>query len=797
MTTYFKEETSRLFKEILDNSPMVRTPLTDEDLIRFIFQTYPNIRLQTHFNIINSSQYPEISKWFFTKSLNENKPVDFETFSTYFIQEKQLEPTIVDYHDLLTQYQQISQNGNRYSYDMTKYINNLQLRYQDSLTFAKIFTTEFDKFVATHEPDSNYVDLPFKDAFHGARRAFQFLHSPEDIFSFYFKLGKIVEPDCVPRLLKTSLQYVVPFFSHMKHFIHTHFDQLPPIAYMYAELDTIAGYPLQQYRALNDDPYKWLTEDVDDQHGAEWWSQQIQTLLYKSAHMSSKMLISFTQFVESPWLWVTNGATTVSKLVLDGQKVGTKFGAAVSLTSQELIDQVLHSLNPKVANIDIFIKPDERGFKRRLIANMDMGSYLIAAYIRYLIEYIDGPNPQWMTATTGPFLDAQVSNLLKQNQRSIPLDESAFDHHLSRNAWLGLIDALEHIFPHNFGVTLFNLLFHNSIYHDRESDTKGPWYKGMPSGLAITAIGNTIFNYIKQQTIESPVHFALGDDVLVFNEKIQLKDLEKYYSTFGAEVNANKNWESRKYAEYLHFLYTKHGRVGYPSRVYGSLIYALQFKDTSPLQRINELTQLFKDFFDRACVEFDFHLVAADLSRAVSSRWAGFSARVAEQWLHIPKALNGYGFLPYNNLGFTVVNDDIKEKYYSGQRIRLPRKIEIVKSHFKLYKYKLKDVTYHTGNELHLPPIENFEDWERMLNFDYPQYTHTEIKYASGPIPLPEMPYISTSRMSAFAERFKFNAYPNCHGNEITRTSRFILASLALSRIVSQFMIANDWLVYV
>lgn len=686
-----------------------------------------------------------------------------------------------------------------FRYDMTAYIHNSEKRYKDSIYMCHIIDSQWDLFSQdSSNIDSNYADISFQETFHGSRRCLQFLRTPEQIFKYYFTITQIAMPNSVNSWLSSSLQIVIPFFSHIKRYIHTNIDFLPPISYCYSELDTIPGYPLEEHRTLSDDPKLWLEKDVLDLHSPEWWEENITITLLKSKQQPKTLIpYSFYEFLSRPWLWITDGASSVSKLFLNGEKVKTKFGAAVSLTPQELLFCVYHALNPKTYNIDIFIKQDERGYKRRLIANMDLGSYLVAAYVRYLLEWLDGPIPDWMTATTTANLDLKVIKMLRNGKRSIPLDESQFDHHLSRHAWLGFLKSLDFIFPNNFGIHLFHVLFQNSKFFDRTTNTHGLWLKGMPSGLAITSIGNTLFNYVKQNAISSPIHFALGDDVLLFSEKGTLQEISDYYNTFGAEVNAKKNWTSTQYAEFLHFLYSSHARVGLPARIYGSLMYGLQFKDTSPLQRLNELTQLFKDFYDRACLPFDFELVAADLSRAVSHRWARFSKAVAKTWLHIPKALNGFGFLPYVPLGFKIRDKTFSRKYYSNALIELPSVVEVTDSDYTIYPFKLTGASYKLGNTLKLPEIQSMKEWEDRLNLRHPVYSPTMLKWAGETIPLPEINYVSSSRMSNFASMWKFNAFPNLRGNAITRTSRFIKASLMLATEVGSWLSKNSIYVYV
>lgn len=682
--------------------------------------------------------------------------------------------------------------------DMTFYIERPDLRVTHSRYMARLFDKWWNDFKTKPENiDLDYADVPFSQTFHGVRRCLQFLKSPQQIFNYYFTLIDIEKPNCTDDILNSSLRIVIPFFSWVKRHIHIEMDYLPPIAYCYSELDTIAGYPKQEHRSLTDDPTDWLTNDVPDLHDSKWWQSHLLHVFLNSYKANSDRVVSFFEFLKRPWLWVTSGASSKSKLYLGDKQIKTKFAAAVSLTTEELLACVIHAVNPKSKNISIFIKPDERGFKRRLIANMDLGSYLIAAYIRYLIEWFCGPEPTFMTATTSASRDLRIMQLLRIAKRAIPLDESQFDHHVSRSSWIGFINMLNQVFPSNFGVHLFATLFANSFYYDIESKNTGQWKKGMPSGLALTAICNSLFNFTKQQAIISPIHFALGDDALLFNDELTLKDIEEYYATFGSEVNHKKNWDSNNYAEFLHFLYCKHGRVGYPARMYGSLMYALQFKDVSELQRLHELATMWKDFFDRACIPMKFDIVASDLSRAVSRRWAGFSKQSALQWLHIPKALNGFGFLPYLPMGFKVTNERQEVLHYYGSLFSLPPVVTVRSSKYQFTKFKLSDAQYTLGNTLKLPQIESLDDWIDRMNLKCEGYTRTQVEYAVATIPLPEIPFISSSRMSGFAALFKFNAYPNARGSVVARTTRFIRASYALVERVLDYCKVNNIIVYV
>lgn len=686
----------------------------------------------------------------------------------------------------------------KYTYDFTAYMLDPKLRLRDSKLMATIFDSLFDQFISKHQPDLSYPDIPFREAFGGTRRCLQFLKTPDDIFKYYFTMAQVTQPNCIEKLLGTSLQRILPFFSFIKAYIHTHIDTLPPISFCYTELDTIAGYPRDSLKSQTDNPFTWLSGSVPDLHNEEWWAGNILDVLMTSNKQNTDPILSFEQFLAAPWLWTTDGATTFSKLLLGGKTVKTKFGAAVSLTTRELMACVTHALNPNEVNINIFVKADERGFKRRLIANMDLGSYLIAAYVRYLVEHLCGQIPSWMVATTSPNLDARIMQELKLGKEVfMPLDESQFDHNVSHQAWIGFLHALNTVYPDNLGLKLFEILLSNSKWYDRLNNTCGEWTKGQPSGLALTSMANTLFNYVKQRSLISNIHLALGDDALTTNPGYSLEQIATFYDTFGAEVNPKKNWLSTKYAEFLHFLYAAHGRTGLPARIYGSLIYGVKFTDSSPLMRINELATMFKDFYDRALLYPDFNLIAADLSRAVSTRWAGFNKQSALQWLHIPKVLQGFGFLPYLPKKFVVKNEEYETEQYSGALLPLAPKRTVTKSSFRIENADIRGGGFKFGNPLSLPKIETLQQWFDMLNLDVKGYTPFQLKYGSSVIPLPEIPFISSSRLSHLAAQWKFNNYPNMSGSMVSFTRRVITGSILLAEFTLTWFKHNGILIYI
>lgn len=644
--------------------------------------------------------------------------------------------------------------------------------------------------------DLTYADVPFSDTFNGARRALRHLDTPRSILKEYMRWCGV--PDsCIIDTVDYSIQIVLPFFDDVKKTIHANINNLPPEFRYYLDIPTIAGFPPMKYRKMTDDPHLWLTDITHSSYSAKWWADAFNKTFGQTIIKTPDYLPTIEEFTHNRWLWVTTGATRFSKLVLDGAYVKTKFGAATSLSNSEL-DELVHKATVNIhkpeSTIGVFIKPDEKGFKRRLIANVPLGGYILASYIRFLVTRFTGDYPAFATLNPSTRQMVDVFRLLQSGQIFYPLDESSYDYNVSRESWDGFFLFLDSIFPHNKGVRLFKTYFDRAIW--AFDGKEGKWNAGMPSGLALTSFLNSWMNYIKQQEIiPGVINWAAGDDVLAvpYRQKT-LEQISDEYKTFGSVSNPIKNWFSDKYAEYLKRIYSARGSSGYPARIYSSLIWAGTERFFLPTDRLAELYELFKQFFDRLGLPMDERYVAKDLARAVSNKISNFNMYTALDWLHSPRVHGGAGRLPYNNLTFTW---NVQNKHFGkieNNLIRIPRNISYSGAvTLTIGTYRLQsNVGFRLGPSYRLLPIENIQQWEARLNREDITYKGPFSSLVLDVIPLPSVDFISTSLMSQIAADFDFNSYPNLTGSWNAIASRLILASKALVQKVVSLMHENS-----
>lgn len=637
------------------------------------------------------------------------------------------------------------------------------------------------------KPDPSLPSIPWRDTFNGVRRALRYLSTPDDIVGWY------CEKTNVPRswlgaLLDHPTNVVVPYLSEVKTYVLRNIDRLGLRAKAFVDLANLAGYPKQNFRKMTDDPVAWLSSPVHSSFSAGWWSEQFRVTFAASA-AAPRGLVSFRDFVLSRWLWVTPGATSLSSAMLDGKLVRTKFGAAVSLSDERLLQLVFDPAPGKESDIGIFLKPDEMGYKRRLIANLPLGAYITAAYVRFLLESVVGLSPAFMKLAPTPIDGVDVISLLRAGSVAMPLDESSYDYHVTEESWAGFEAFLVSTFPGNEGVALFSSM-RRRLRWVFDGQT-GVWVKGMPSGLALTSYLNSWMNYIKQRSIvkDSPIHWAAGDDALVFTS-MSLDTVEKEYQKFGAVVNSTKNWKATTAAEYLKVLYHRGGSTGYPARIYSSLIWAGVERQFSPVEKLNELAELWKQFYDRLGSPFDVGEVARDLVAAVRHKLVGFNQTVARQWLYTPRARGGFGKWPYAPLRFKWEAKVMSRSRYTGTVIRVPEvaKFDNSSFSFSVLPSSLGQRAFRVGPPLRLPPVTSLPEWERRLAGEDNPVSGQFRTMALDTIPLPVVDGVSTRVMSFFASFHSLNVLPNLSGGSEVVVARLVSASLHLVDAVRDWM---------
>ena len=642
------------------------------------------------------------------------------------------------------------------------------------------------------KPNTKLPNKPWRDTFAGVRRALRFLKTPDDIVNFYITKSGI--SPYVSKLLDVPVDLLIPFLSYVKTLFHNNCDFLTKEWRHYLDIQNIAGYPAMEDRDMSDDPQLWLSTPSESQYTSEWWRSAFASTYYSQTFKTNIDLLSYREFVLNRWLWITDGATRFSKATLDGELVKTKFGAALSLTDDELLEHA-YLQHPSANVIGVFLKPDEPGYKRRLIANVSLGPYLIASYIRYFFDMTIGSSPDFMHLKVSVGDRVDIIDMLRNGATMVPLDESSYDYNVSKESWDGFISFLHDLDPNSEAFKLFANYKDNAKW---EFDGKsGSWLAGMPSGLALTSYLNSWMNYIKQKhIIPGRPAFAAGDDVLTSPELngVDLDAVAEEYSKFGSVINATKNWISQNYAEYLKILVSSKGTTGYAARIFSSLIWAGKVRTYLPSDRLPELSELFKQFFDRLGQPFDVELVSTDLASAVSHKVDGFNKTRAREWLHSPRAFGGFGLFPHVYKTWDWKVNVLKKRKYENVIIRVPdinfygQEVNLVAAPRRLHVNR----RFVIGEPLRLRTPTTLLEWEARLNREDVPVKGKYASMALDVIPLPTINFVSTAVVALFAQQWGYNVYPNLKGDTSTVDDALVLASIDLRNRIIQYMKANQ-----
>jgi hypothetical protein len=203
-----------------------------------------------------------------------------------------------------------------------------------------------------------------------------------------------------------------------------------------------------------------------------------------------------------------------------------------------------------------------------------------------------------------------------------------------------------------------------------------------------------------------------------------------------------------------------------------------------------ELSELFKQFYDRLGLPFDEKTVARDLAASISHKVKGFGISEAKEWLHSPRAYGGFGRLPYNNVVFDWETVVLKKMQYTNVIIRVPD-VNFYGTEVSLRKYARpykSNKAFYKGEPLRLPTPRTMEEWEARLNGEDNPIKGKFGKMALDIIPLPSIDHVSTASMANFAQMWGYNVLPNLRGTRVDMEDRLIVGSITLVNEVLEFL---------
>lgn len=305
-----------------------------------------------------------------------------------------------------------------------------------------------------------------------------------------------------------------------------------------------------------------------------------------------------------------------------------KFSKSAALSVQNKLKRLLTTIKHKAkVNQKIEVWP-----KIRLIISSDYNSFLKS---RFVGTWFD----QWMQGCYGSILWKNREQTLdmwlemwKGKGWKIPIDQSKFDHHVSVEQLVIIIEEMKRCFLiHAIGnpeeianhcIVYDNIILelHNTMIEYTTPEGQKIIFKylsGVLSGWEKTAFFDTVANIaekevafeqfaIKTKSRISTLFFdALGDDQN--NEFTYLSDGLLYWlelSCSGFDIHPTKNFFSKVHNEYLRKYSTKDGINGYPARLVNKImcLYPGKQAPETVFEKCNNLFGRWEKMAQRLCI---------------------------------------------------------------------------------------------------------------------------------------------------------------------------------------------------
>jgi len=325
---------------------------------------------------------------------------------------------------------------------------------------------------------SEYPDLPWDLLWGPLRFGMRHLDTPRAVLVFW--LGLVGVSDELLILHDCPASVVIGFLSGLTDLWQANVDS-PRFPFGFRSClywHHLCGYIPSRYRLPIRTPTEWLSEDVSSRVGIAWWVEQFEEKIgkeYRSFEQPSafKAHPPFLHWLHARFPWVTSGASSNSELVIDGVPMRTKLAAALSLSDEQLDNEVEHIL--LLANtmagqevpapppesmvqylLKMFVKPEEQ-IKSRGLVTITLGKFFVDYYVEWcFVERYGGQLPwvdnrqtlddyweltETIRETSARFTKDKYGNWL------LPLDLKGFDDRITGDCRYGwVVWRVWHIF---------------------------------------------------------------------------------------------------------------------------------------------------------------------------------------------------------------------------------------------------------------------------------------------------------------------------------------------------------------
>lgn len=430
-------------------------------------------------------------------------------------------------------------------------------------------------------------------------------------------------------------------------------------------------------------PHAWFGDE--ELFYAEF-SRQVDVLL---GDLPMPDWLTLDEWIREPDLWLTSGGGAGAPRITSRGKVKRgKPAALLGMTINE-VKALIESSTASIASV--FVK-NEPG-KERLVTSDSLGSFLNQSYVMGAVERALRGQP-WSTMWMGKrqtfqFRDVTVQDRVEATTVATPLDQSKFDHYVTKRMVMIIADTVARVTGTwgDVGAVARRVVqcLRNSQatveFEAGEKETFG-LLNGNLSGWRWTSFINTVCNVAQCRALAalSGVSLsgwlcALGDDTrAAVRNFYQAELLFAAYAEAGFQVNVAKTFAAVDEDEFEKRIARGRGSelLGLPLRVAGSILWRKPWRDDLPrgLERLREVLETWVTFVRRMGPAADrgrcYDLMLDDLSHA-----SGASVSDVRLWVHTPASFGGGGLQPYG--GQWLVPE-----YTSLDQQQLPEGVKLV-----------------------------------------------------------------------------------------------------------------------
>lgn len=393
-------------------------------------------------------------------------------------------------------------------------------------------------------------------------------------------------------------------------------------------------------------------------------------------------ILSIEEFIARPDLWVTKGSGKGVKTMLLDKDNGNivesnsnKSAVALSLTVKDILTKLYDN---KVEVFAISNKIEVAG-KGRVIVSPSWELNFLMAYVMHYFEpemkRVRNDSPLWLNSDGIELMWNKFRQDVQSSKWMYPQDASKFDQTLSTDEFDALLTGIQKWINKIQNTKLkYNLNTAWGLVKRRWKSAKVrlpsnrhvKWEHGMPSGIRLTAIGDTVVSLgrtigiVKYKQCEVSNLYGMGDDILLSGLKpYYIMDVFEETNNMGVIVNAAKNFASREHAEFLRIGVDKTTATGYPARHIVKHLFIQPGTAMPKMWRISDMRAYITScnmLITRGC---DAKVIIDNMISVLvanNNDWV-------KKWIYTPCCMGGCGFRPSVIHGVRPKQNEVQSKY--------------------------------------------------------------------------------------------------------------------------------------